>query len=472
MTAAESHSEIRELIRKSLRRLADARRTDQGWQDKGKSGPGLLKTLEALEAILTPVNVLSDLTLAPDAVQQLIEDDLRALVTEIEKDRWVPEPYLYSTLKEKCADARVPFEKQDSWCIDAASFAVTTFLDALEYFEKIRVGAGPSRGKDVKPENGTDLRERMIGTITIGVTWLTEQAISADNQTQWTWGSRMAGRPSLYFTYSAAAALSAYIQDSDPKQKKRIIPANAALRERAEKCLLGAYTWTVQSTRPLDEKNQDIVGIMDPALRGTEEPYEEQAFLVWGLGILEAYCTATGVHPEVEILLPIAKTMVNLHKSNEYRELFTQSYYHVIELRGLTEKYEDRTIIFLAARGVSWVISELRQVPDKIPSALLVSLEEMIVSLYREIINDQDAGTKLWSAGRFEIYRTQRSLEALSYLVKYFGEDKLPKPQSERDAMTRALTDVFSNEEVLSYLVEKLLNRMRLIDRSDQRPQV
>lgn len=469
MTAAEGHSEIRELIRRSLRRLADQRRGQKQWQDKGKSGPGLLKTFEALEAILTPVLVLNDLTLAPDAVQELIEEDLRSLVADIEQDRWVPEPYLYSALRQRSVEARVPFEKQDSWCVDAASFAVTTFLDGLEYFDIIRTAARPARGRIDKAEEATELRDRLDRAIGAGVAWLTEQSLTADDQTQWTWGSRMAGRPSLYFTYSAAVALSAYLQASDPKRKKPVVPGDSALRERAGKCLAGAANWITRSTLPIDEKNKDIVGIMDAALRGTEEPYEEQAFLGWGLGILEAHSRASGTNPGPEVLLPIAKTMVELHRSNEYRELFTQSYYHVIELRGLSEKYEDRTLIFLAVRGVSWIVSVLREMPG-IPADLLAALDRMVVSLFQEIINDQDAGTKLWSAGRFEIYRTQRSLEALSYVAHYFGDERLPSPRSERDAMARILTDVFSSDEVLTLLVDKVLERWKELDRDQVQP--
>lgn len=460
MTVNEPTTEIRNLIQTSLRKLLIIRKDENDWNDKGKAGPGLLKSLEALEAILTPVSVLNDLTLPPDGFPSTLIEDLKRLIEIIEKDWWVPEPYLYRALEQKCEASDTAFEKQDSWCIDAASFTVTTFIDAIQYMEKVNASSGKKSKDSRNTIMDEALKNKLLNIISHGTKWIVEQAIDEKKKghTRWSWGNR-AYRPSLYFTYSASVALGAFINfydDLPSDEMKKVFPVD--LRERAEKYLLGAYDWALQAICQTDETGNRF-GFKDPALKETEEPYEEEAFLGWAMGILEAYSTATAKNVPIEKIEAIGKTMTNLYETGEYQELFQQSYYHTVELRGQIEKYEDRTLIYLAVRGLSWIISCIGKGENGKNTDLYKNLVDMLMRLYQNILNEQDPDTKLWTRGRFEIYRTQRSLEALSYLIYYVGEENMPKPQNQNEMIRDSIVDVLSDNEVVKYLGDRIFER-------------
>lgn len=459
---ADPDSPIRESISVSLRRLLDVRKALGSWNDKGESGTGIIKTMEALESFLTPICALEDITLAPDGFTSVLTNDLTATLDFLSKEGWVPEPYLFHKLEQVCSEQGIPFERQDSWCVDSASFAVTTCLDARQYFD-LRARF-LSKDRTVNPAE-SELMKRLGVVALQGVSWLAQNAISSSGRTRWTWGARAAGRPSLYFTYSASVALSSFVGAVSKPSRSMAELSEAqqtSLIEATKRCLQGAVQWVVDSVQPSDQYGMHV--FVDRALKNTEDPYDEKAFLGWALEILEAAAVVPNIEI-VDVTVKICRSLTYMFKTKEYAELFQQPYNHLVSLRDQRVPYVDRTLVFLTLRGLSWAYLYLRDRSFEGKETLLPEMSEMIADLYQDIQDDRAPETGLWSYSRFEIYRTQRSIEALTYLAKYYGDENLPRVESELESLRRSLMDVFSSDDVLRYLVDRIVERKERISR-------
>ncbi len=391
-------------IEAALTTLRNRRLETGSWTDKDET-TGLVKTAEALECFFTPHLVLKDqLSRAERKFQftaldaEVLIQDLDYLVDIVDKEGWSPSPYLDKDLR------RIGYNPGVTDFTDSVSFITTALLDGIEYFE------------DLYGELPAEKRQRYVRQIGKGVRWLVENAITEGEHVCWSSCRRTPESKQyagIYFSYTAAIALNDTLQ-----QRKVEIPVES---EVAQRLLIGCHEWMRSMVRYMDKEHGEKI----PA----EDFTNPASLLVYVLPVMQT--VEDLVDPA--LLLEILEKLSQVYNDNR-DELFDMGRHTAVFRLGDTKldtPYEDRTVVYVMLEGMSWAHGFLSsrgegRSPGAAPQ-LMKSLRGTIEEIRRELLKKQDQNEKLriWDAGSFEIYKTQRAIEALTYYMNVFGIEQL-----------------------------------------------
>lgn len=406
----------------------------QAWDDEGGQGPGLLKTFEALEAILIPLNQMQQDYNGRGDLNGEVLRTLKTLREELKTKLWTPEPYLTEVFKEH---VRTRLQPKDMACVDVASFALSTFVDGAEYLAR----RGQEKHADVAP---AELKQ----WLETAALWLLENAhseeINGRETNAWGWGQLNASVPSVYFTYTAAVGIAAYL-NPDMKEARRVLgDPPKELEASLQRVLDGAGRWA-----------EDILATwrdgrlaLPDEVRKTSEVSRDEVYLPHLLLTIEAARTGADYQPRHETISTVLSALVELVEKKQHF-VFRDPARYIIPIRGKGVPYEDRTLTYLATAALSWGSSQLK--PD---DPLSPQVREAVAVLVKEILADRGADAPVWSREGFEIYRTQRALEALTYVALYLGPEVVEAGLESQVTIYEAVRASLSDEEVIQKISE------------------
>lgn len=419
--------EFNELVLRAVQSLLAGK--GEHWDDEGEQGAGLLKTLEALEAILIPINQLGiDYTRKGD-LPAIVLKTVNGVLADFDTKGWAPDPYLTQEIQDQ---VKTRLHPRDTACVDVASFALSTLMDVGEY-----IG-----GKGVEPEKIKDFNAGEIKKwAERAARWLSDNShFASDDGVEthsWGWGQSVASVPSIYFTYTAAVGIAAYLNPDAKSARTMLGEVPPDLHKDLTRQLAGAARWAEAILRTAKGGKFELAEeVRDAAVVSRDEVFIPHLLLT-----IEAAKTATSYKADEQLILSALETLTEVVESKK-QIVFRDIAYYIVSIKGKKIKYEDRTLTYLATAALAWGHAQL---PDD--HALKARTRAAVAVLVKEILADRASrDAPVWSRDGFEIYRTQRALEALTYVAMYVDtdviEDGLQQQESWLiDAISKALSD-------------------------------
>lgn len=441
-------------INEKIGLMIDKRRRDGKWIDIEEDEVGLLKTLEALSAVLSVGGQKEEIErvwpeFKPRVLEEdMLEEDIKGVLDEVEQYGYAPIPYF--TIKRGIGKGQSPFkeyEKGKTDFVDSASFVLTTMVDVKSYYKNIY---GKKIPKDLSDRVGREMRSAFE--------WLVSNAVDKEGKVYWLWGNRevleeaaKSGNvdfyrtPYVYFTWSAVVALAYYGLSEY---------ASAEDRERVRGILEGVVKWFDEILVYSEEEGRYVVNYS--GMYDVDNDFRD-ANLIFIMNALEWIYSFRS-----KLMRSEGKTLSQIKLGEDMTSIFVRALlplYDFLErstfitLRGGKHdialpnslvredfrksaiEYEDRACEVLLITALAWAYSVVSykqfdnavEEVEKLKGVKEEKLKEFIGSLYRERILDNEfmgekkLGGGLWPRDGYSIYYTQRVIESLFSIVKYIG---------------------------------------------------
>jgi hypothetical protein len=408
--------------------------TDSETDPRDPSDVGILKSCEALEAFLIPF--LGETSKGPSSSQRIeslgadiLVADLQYILEKLRTNGWDPAPYLKTGEGTSRVDLVRGSKPGRLEFTDTVSFVVTTFLDALDYVALL--------AEANKPLLAQSERGAIIQKVREGLEWLEASQIRRGppgraGVTMWSWGrvsdQDWGGTPSVYFTYTAAIALWTALDS-------QFLSEVGFPRDRIISMLEGAYRWAISTVASSSSDSGEVR--VQYSNRTDIDQVEPRALLAYVLLITEA-ASWGGRNPGVEVdrekLWTIAHSLQTAYRDEAPDTVSADNRYRIPVADDVTYSYPDRSIRFVALSGLCWAYAFLTEGKPRESKHLaqpseaeLKKLESDLIQFYADVEQTQDPATNCWVKFGFEIYLTQRAIEALTYYSQYFSQ---PLPSS------------------------------------------
>ncbi len=388
-----------------------------GWTDSVKNEMGLLKDMEALEAFLTPINMLKERQWlnGSDTFDEMVSNDFIDVIEKIRTEGWSPRPYLDEEFRKE----GINLQRGSTDFSDSVSFFVTTYVDVWEYFKAKNDTALISILSDSSSEDSN------FNLFRQAIDWIIENK-GVDPESGgvfWEWGRKGGGisLPGLYFTYSILYAIDAFL--SSPTLV-RLYGENASEITELKKLAQGVYKWATNITQCQAGSGEDGVPKCKVNFRRMEvtEKMDKGGLASYILLIMQS-CEQYTQLDQAKVKM-VVRSLIDDYR-NEKEDIFLNTENaHLISFQGIQPiTYEDRTLIYVLEEGLSWAYDYLFQKSKLKDDALKKDMLRTIENLVNEVLNRQDKTNHLWNDGQFKIYYTQRSIEALTYYLSFIPEE-------------------------------------------------
>ena len=396
----------------SLEKLAEQRTTENLWDDDEQDS-GILKTCEALETFFSPY-VIGSSNLKPNILDdKIIIDDIIKINAIVDKDGYLPDPYL---------DVKEDFT-------DCVAFVLRLNVHINKYL------------KDKNITVDDKLKIDLNSNINKCIDWLMNNSLCTASTCCWdaikmNTEKKDKAFGNVYFTYSAMVALShtlAHFKLTDNKQKN------------IQQVLQKGGNW-------LNERYNEDIGRFFGGVIQTDSNIIYTPYAIIAIITSWDYQTSK-VKKTVEKSI---SSLMSIYQKDPI-EFSQRAYYRFTYEKGKRQMlYEDRSTIATTLTALSLAANrdlELDVVNTPYYYRLLNSIAEELVS-YR------DEHTKLWNkAHDFLIYYNQRAMEALALFIKY---GKVTQIQLNEYEMRLAIKNGLMREEVIKAVMDSIQRQVNL----------
>ncbi|MBN2465119.1 hypothetical protein JXD38_05810 [candidate division WOR-3 bacterium] len=449
------------IVNESLVAMYKVRTDRGGWLDDDND-QGLVKTLEGIAGFGTVVGSLKDLRehvdpsyLFPSTLEDTWREDIDAILQVVDKLGYTPEPYLDEQLRTNGVD----ISRGVTDFTDTASYVLTGLVDVIRMYQTCLKKPVPRRA---------DIDQQLRAAFD----WLLDNAITKGNTCYWTWGGRKYALdvPSVYFTWSATVALSYVLQSSTefPLKKKDV--------DRCRAALAGVANWLSGIVNPdLSVESGRKWQIVYPGIFDAEDKNRTNTLFIYA-GSICHWLSQVDIEVPDQTATKIVRTLLYLYAEQEVDQLLvfeSQGASHVVKFaKGVLTKqsdrvfYEDRSYEYLLLAVLSWYYSLTRGAGSKVNlgDGDLSDLEDFLDRTRARVIGDRSSSRKLWKGPKYQVYLTQRAIDAIvTYLCYVYPLKSGPMGSDTEKRIERAVGDAFCEmtEEMQTKLVELALTKYR-----------
>lgn len=447
----ESGTEKKELkmddyIPKVLTELKKIREKEGEWCDddyhRGSKSEKFLLTCEALETFFTPMDLypskpldvlkkqevkLSRSILDPE----LLKEDLNYLMDIIEREGWPPAPYLkVEQLVEFKNGEKKEFKKGITDFVDSASFAFTSLVDAILYFNKFY----PNKLEE-------EFKNKILKYAKESLQWLVDNVYEVEKDGQkfayYTGRGKESKiekedissfkKASIYFTYTGLVALTY------TKSYKDILNLSEEELDQYTDIIEELMRWLFSI---ILETNEGVT-IDYPGLKFNENFSSPEGLFVYIL-MSDYYCSDAGIEvldkkKKRDKLVGVAKKLLEIRKDRDMYGLLTSGGAHRVPVDSPKPLlYPDRYISSLVLATFSYLSTYLYSFGRSLSSEekeILGNLNKTVDSVYKELLSVANAKYEdgdvfatdsiLWAEHYFQMYLNQRAIESLTLYSLY-----------------------------------------------------